>query len=325
MQAQPQGGGGITIQMPTVDWQTLIPQLVGYFFDGVGKWLTDTSHKTLDGLWSGDHNVLMQTPMDLTWGFGPVHAQVADVQTGARAVLIFALVLLGLRGMLGSLVSIRLLDEFAGGVLPAVILVAAFPLLIPMGINLVNQAVGTVAGNAALNSYVSAGSGSSQNTLVQGVLFLILAFFAIRLLLKSIWRIGFLAVLLPVGPVACALYAVPQCRWILSWWARVWGGMLLAQIPSVFALSIGLGMFAGGGGDIGGVVWSIAFLQLATDMYSLIPFGHVTHQGSPIAAAAGVFRTGLAVSSAMAGRTLEVAGATTKMSDAQVSSFYGYR
>jgi hypothetical protein len=56
--------------------------------------------------------------------------------------------------------------------------------------------------------------------------------------------------------------------------------MLAAQIPSVFALSIGLGLFAGGSG-IGAFVFSIAFLQLATDLYSLIPFGMVGGGGTP--------------------------------------------
>jgi hypothetical protein len=54
-----------------------------------------------------------------------------------------------------------------------------------------------VANGASVLSYVSA-TGDIDNPLVQAVLFLILACFAIRLLLKSIWRIGFLAVLLRV-------------------------------------------------------------------------------------------------------------------------------
>src|SRR5262249_5050347 len=104
------------------------------------------------------------------------------------------------------------------------------------------------------------------------------------LLIKSVWRIGFLAVLVPVGMAACALYAIPSCRWILAWWSKTWGGLLIAQIPSVFALSVGLGMFAGGGqGNLGAAVWSIGFLQLPTDLYDLIPFGHISPSAGPLA------------------------------------------
>jgi hypothetical protein len=110
----------------------------------------------------------------------------------------------------------------------------------------------SIAGGAGLGAYVST-SGGFSDPMISGILFVVLAFFAVRLLIKSIWRIGFLAVLLPVGPVACALYAIPQTRWLLGWWARTWGGMLLAQIPAVFALSVDLGMFPGQGGSIGGL------------------------------------------------------------------------
>src|SRR5438132_9946737 len=79
---------------------------------------------------------------------------------------------------------------------------------------------------------------------------------------------------------ACALYALPQTRWMLGWWARMWGGMLLAQIPSVMALAIGGQLFAHGSG-LGAFVYSIAFLQLATDLYSLIPFGSTGSTGPP--------------------------------------------
>src|SRR5579862_4873919 len=147
--AQSDPGSTPVISFPTPDWTTLIPQLLQDATDALGTWLQTTLHKTFDGVWTGDHNVIGQTPLDLTWNLGPVHAQIADVQTGARAVLLFALILLGLRSMLGGLIHVDVLQEFVSGVLGAVILVAAFPLLIPAGIDLVNQAAGAVAGGAA--------------------------------------------------------------------------------------------------------------------------------------------------------------------------------
>jgi hypothetical protein len=269
----------IQVNLPTVDWPTLIPQLVGYFFDGIGTFMNDTLHSAFDGLWGSGANVIGQTDMAMTWGFGPVHDQVVNIQTAARAVLLFALVLLGLKSMLGGIVSRHsdVLGEFVNGVLMTVILVAAFPVLVPQVIGLSNAAA-TAVGTADLTRYLSAGGAGSP--IVQTVMFIVLLFFAMRLLVKAAWRIGFLAVLLPVGMAACALYAVPQMRWLLGWWARTWGGMLLAQIPSVMALSIGAQLFARGAG-LGAFVYSIAFLQLATDLYTLIPFGHVGSSGAP--------------------------------------------
>jgi hypothetical protein len=273
-----QESGGITINFPQVDWAQLIPQLVGYFFEGTGTFLNKALHSAFDGVWGSGANVLGQTDLAMTWGFGPVHEQVLSVQGAARAVLLFALVVLGLRTMLGGIVPRQpeVLAEFINGVLVAVILVAAFPLLVPEIIRL-NNVAATAVGTADLSRYLS--SVSVNNPMLQVVFFVILLFFAVRLLVKAVWRIGFLAVFLPVGIAACALWAIPQTRWLLGWWARAWGGMLLAQIPSVMALSIGAQLWAFGG--VAGFIYAIAFLQLATDLYTLIPFGSVGSSGAP--------------------------------------------
>jgi hypothetical protein len=275
------GGGGDRpiIEFPTVDWSTLVPQLVNYFFDAIGRLLNDTLHTTFDSAWGSGANVLGQTDLAMTWGFGPVGEQVHAVQSAARVVLVFALIVLGLRGMLSSIMPRQpdMLAEFINGVVASVIMVAAFPLVVPQVIDFTNQAANAV-GRFDLSGYLSTGGVTSP--IVQSVLFVILLLFALRLLIKAVWRIGFLAVLLPVGMFACALYALPQARWILGWWVRVWGGMLLAQIPSVLALSIGAQLFAHGSGLVP-FLYSVAFMQLATDLYSLIPFGSTGSAGPP--------------------------------------------
>lgn len=318
--------GPIQINLPTVDWSTLIPTLVGFFFSAIGDWLQKSLHSAFDGLWSGGGNVVGQTDLAMTWSFGPVAAQIHDVENGARAILLFAVVLLGLKAMLGGIVTRHhdALGEAVDGILVSIILVAAFPVFIPLAIGLVNQAAKAVAGGAAISTYMGA-SGGIDDPLIGGVLLVILFFFGVRLLIKAVWRIGFLAVLLPVGVAACALYAIPSTRWLLSWWARLWGGMLLAQIPSVFALSIGLGLFASGSG-VGPFVYSIAFLQLATDLYSLIPFGGVGSSGAPWgslpsrAAALAVGPSGAAAGASKAAAAWP-AGATA----GHVADMYGYQ
>jgi hypothetical protein len=320
--------GPIQVNLPSVDWTQLIPELVGLFFAALGTWLQAAMHATFDAAWGSDANVIGTTPLAMTWQFGPVQAQLTDIQTGARAVLLFAVILLGVRGMLGAIVAYQpnLAGEFVNGVIGAVVLLAAFPLVVPLCINLVNQAAHAVASGAGISAYLGS-AGGIDNPLISAVLLVILLFFALRLLIKAVWRIGFLAVLLPVGAVACACYALPQLRWLIGWWARTWGGMLAAQIPSVFALAIGAGLFAGGGG-IGPFVYSIAFLQLATDLYSLIPFGFPGGSGgAPWGGlpwrGAQVALTGGAAAPAAAG--MGAAAASASMRPQLLADQYGYR
>ena len=48
-QVNPGGGGDRPIiEFPTVDWSTLVPQLVNYFFDAIGRVLDDTLHSAFE-------------------------------------------------------------------------------------------------------------------------------------------------------------------------------------------------------------------------------------------------------------------------------------
>ena len=280
-----------------VDWNQLIPSLLGLFLKGLGTWLQDSVNSLTDGFWAANSNVLTHTDMGMTWDLGPIATQVDSALGASRAILIFALVLLGIRGTISGIVPQQphLLAEFVGGILGAVILTAAFPSLIALVMNLANMASDTIASGTDLTGYFR-GDDTIADPLIKAVLLVLVLLFGIRLLIKSIWRIGFLAVMLPVGAAAMPLYAIPQTRWLAGWWARVWGGMLMAQIPSTLALIIGLQIFRHGGG-LGAFVYTIAFLQLAHDLYDLIPFGMARGQGSPVGtavSAAAAFAGGLA-------------------------------
>ena len=330
-QAGPGGGGGDRpiIELPNVDWSTLVPQLVNYFFDAIGRVLTEALHSTFDGVWGSSANVIGQTDLAMTWGFGPVGEQVQAVQSAARAILVFALIVMGLRGVLSSIMPRQpdMLSEFINGIVAATIMVAAFPLLVPQVIGFTNEAA-TAIGRVDLSRYLATGTGG--NTLIQLVLFVILLFFALRLLIKAVWRIGFLAVLLPVGMFACALFALPQTRWMFGWWLRLWGGMLLAQIPSVFALSMGVQLFAHGGGGLGPFVYSIAFLQLASDLYSVIPFGNTVAGQIPWAFTFGPQHVGRlatgGIGGAAAGMAVAAGGVMARTASSPSSGpTYGYQ
>jgi hypothetical protein len=275
MQAAP-----IQVNLPTVDWQTLIPQLAQYFLDGVGTAVDDTVHKTFDGVWGSSANIVGRTDMGSTWNLGPIHDQVVQVQDGFRAILLLALVLLGAKSMLDGIVPAHsdAVSEAMNGVLASVIMVAAFPVLVPQLIDVTNQAATAIA-TVDLSRFMSTGFG--QSPLITAVLLIILVFFAARLVFWSAWRIIVLAVLLPVGMFAAAAYALPFMRWLFVWWSKTWGGLLLAQIPSVLALTIGAQLLAQGSVLLA-FMFSIAAMQVAVDIYKILPgAASAGHSGSP--------------------------------------------
>jgi hypothetical protein len=143
-----------------------------------------------------------------------------QVHSGARAVLLFAIILLGLKAMLGGVVRRHedVVSEAVDGVLLSVITVLAFPVLVPQLIELTN-AMATAVGTVDLSRYMHPGLGN--NPIVEAILFVVLVFFGVRLLFRAAWRIMVLAVLLPVGMAVYALYAVPGLRWFFIWWAKV--------------------------------------------------------------------------------------------------------
>jgi hypothetical protein len=91
----------------------------------------------------------------------------------------FALVLLGLKSMLGSIVLVHgdVVGELVNGVIVSVVMLMTFPVLIPRLIEFVNEAAHAV-GTADLSHCVF--SPSFGPPIVQVVLFVILLFFAIR-------------------------------------------------------------------------------------------------------------------------------------------------
>jgi hypothetical protein len=308
---------------PPTDWSALLHTVVPDFFNEIGTFLHDQLHAAFDGAFTSNANVIGQTPMDLTWNMGPISANVQDVEAACRSVLLFAVILLATRTMLGSLGQMPgVLREAADGLLPAVILLASFGTFVPLLIEQTNNASRAI-GEADLSAYFNQ-MPNELNAFLQAMLLIVLIWELFRLLKKAFWRLGLLAVLLPVGPFCMVAWAIPPIRGLTYWWSRTWVGLLLSQIPSVLALSIGIAVMAYAGGILAFFV-SLAFLELAVDLYDIV--GGIGQHGTygftgSVARTLGVgaVATTLGVGPAM----LASAGATTQMSDQQVSNFYGY-
>jgi hypothetical protein len=83
------------------------------------------------GVWGSRGNIVTQIPLDLTVNFGPYRAIATDPLTLVVGGTTLALVLLGLRTLLGSMVG---RDHVIGRLIPAVFLKLADLVLIVQGI-----------------------------------------------------------------------------------------------------------------------------------------------------------------------------------------------
>src|SRR5439155_21434775 len=104
--------------------------------------------------WGSGANILTQLPADLTTNFGPYRAIAADPLPLAVGGATLALVLLGLRTIIGSMVGRdHVITHVTGRLIPAVFLTLAYPFLVVRGIGLLNAAatsLGSVAIGEAL-------------------------------------------------------------------------------------------------------------------------------------------------------------------------------
>jgi hypothetical protein len=203
-----------------------------------------------------------------------------------------------------------------------VILLASFGTFIPMAIERTNDATRAI-GEGSLSSYVNQDP-VGMNSFLLAILLIVLLWTLFRLVKKAFWRLGLLAVLLPIGPLCMVAWAIPPLRGLTYWWSRTWLGLLLSQIPSVLALTIGVAVMAYAVGILSFFV-SLAFLELAVDLYDIV--GGIGQHGT-YGFAGSVARTlgvgAVATTLSMGPAVLASAGATTQMTDQQVSNFYGY-
>ena len=199
-------------------------------------------------MWGSDANVFGHTDPNLVLG-GPIATYAQQAQAAALGIVVFAIVVLGLRAALSSFVpmSNHVATELVEGVAGALILAGAFVLLAPRLLGWLNDALHEI-GDVDF-SHMFQADATGPNAFVFALLALVVLFFAGKLVVRVLYRTALLAILYPVGIVALLLRAIPQLRWVSGWWARLWFGWLVAQVPSAMALVIGVQLFAFGAGQ----------------------------------------------------------------------------
>lgn len=248
-----------------------------------------------DAAWTSSANIVTQLPPDLTYNFGPYRAVASDPLPLAIGGATLALVLLGLRTLVGSMVGRdHVITHVTGRLIPAVFMCLAYPVLIAQGVGLINAAA-TALGQAAIGGGIADGL---RNGLVLAMptplttallpayilLWLVLIYYAVRLTIRLAYSLFRFLVALLFGPVAIMLWAIPQTEWVTWLWLRELLGWGTAPLLVTAALAMAIPL-AGlhSGGFLAGVVFSIAGLMAAYDLVGLLGVSHGGGRGvSPL-------------------------------------------
>jgi hypothetical protein len=109
--------------------QNAIPDLVGAVGNALDQDVTAALDQLWSELWNNQANVITQTNPATTINFGPIGGLTSQAQAAAYGIILFGVVLLGLRTMLSSFwpTAADTYGELLGGIASAAILAACKP------------------------------------------------------------------------------------------------------------------------------------------------------------------------------------------------------
>jgi hypothetical protein len=137
------------------------------------------------GVWGSSANIVTQIPLELTTNFGPYRTIATDPLPLTIGGATLALVLLGLRTLLGSMVGRdHVITHVTGRLIPAVFATLAYPVLIVQGIGLLNAAASGLGQVAIGDALALPSQGEAGLAIPYALLWLLLIWYAIRLLIR---------------------------------------------------------------------------------------------------------------------------------------------
>jgi hypothetical protein len=282
----PAAGGktGAGTSGPIIDLGPLLnalnpANLFSGFLKLIGEELADALRTIWDRLWHSGINVYTYTDPKLTYQF----VTVADLLLGMRilvgaitaiAVVLAAVSLAG-REVFGWGES---LGEHLGRVGLAAILANGAAVWVQVAIDLNNRLCEAIGGASLPSGF----GGYGVDPLSASILLSALVWFGLKLGFKMAYRIGMLWILIPIAPVALACWAIPQTQWVATTWTRLFVGWTFGQVLVTIALKLGtvVGPFGPAGASVGGVLFSIAMIALASDAADLLVRAGGPHLGT---------------------------------------------
>jgi len=228
------GSGGPVIDLgPLLD--ALKPEnLFGNLPTVVGGKLETASLRILDALWHSGVNVLTYTAPEPTYAFPPL----VQLMVGMR-IFIAAITGVGVVLAAASLAGREVfgwgdnLGEHLGRLGLAAILANGAPLWIKLAIDWNNALCEAIGGTSLMLP-----GDRNHDDMVLILLILGLVWFAFRLGVRMLYRIGMLWILIPTAPLALSCWAIPQAHWVARSWTRLFVGWTFGQVLVTIALKL---------------------------------------------------------------------------------------
>jgi hypothetical protein len=316
-------------------WTNLAPRLPDIAGQVLGM-LEDALHTAAaaiwDGVWGSSANIVTQVPPDLTYNAPWYRAIATDPLPIAIGGATLAVVLLGLRTMLGAMVGRdHVVTHVSGRLIPAVFLCLAYPVLVVRGVELLNSTAaalgqrtigGGVADSLRTGLLLSLPTPATAPLLVAYLLlWLLLIYFGVRLLVRLAYSIFRFTVALVFGPVAIILWAIPQTEWVTWFWLRELVGWATTPLLVTACLAMAIPLAGMQNGLLAGAVFSLAGLMAAYDLVGLLG---MARGGGGHAGPLGYAR--MAVGAARGGGPVGAAAASVPSMRSQLlADTYGFR
>jgi len=289
-------------------------------------------------LWSSGV-YLLATPEDITENYLPAVHLGNALHVFVPAIGGVAVILLGCRVIWRSIAGgASVLDDMFNGVLFGFILASASWIVLSGAYDMVvaaSKAFSDIDYSSNFDPRHFDGIGDITNIgasfIVSIVAIVVMIFYGWKLMVRSAYRLVLLMFLTPFAPVASALIAIPQTRWVArAYWITV-AGWLVGGFLAIGAISLGLQIAVHQLGGLFTLVYSVALVQLAYDLMVILPawgFGNLTvalphaNNSALTGATAAVVgaATGAGVGAAVAGGAGAAAGASGALGTAGVGA-----
>lgn len=261
-----------------------LPSLGGAILAGLEDALRQIAEALWNAAWASSANLVTELPADLTINAPWYQAVAVDPAPLALGAGTLAIVLLGLRTMLGAAQGRdSVATHITGRLIPATFAALAYPVLVARAVGLVNDAA-TGLGRSAIGGGVVDGlrtllvlplAGPIAPVLLAPVLllWLILIWYGVRLAIRLAYSLYRFLVALLFGPVAIVLWAIPQTEWLLGFWVKEVVGWGTTPLLVTGALAMAIPLASGRNGFLAAAVFGIAGLQAAYDVAGLLGHG----------------------------------------------------